>query len=106
MGIKSHCVFLSDVLLAPLVTEKSTFLRERGVYAFKVARLASKRMIGKSFEKRFSVKVDSVRIVCVKQKIKSSMLSRSGKAAAGKTSSYKKAYISVIGKEKISELDA
>ena len=51
-----------QIILAPLVTEKSTRLKDNErLLCFKVARDASKIQIRKAVESLFSVKVDTVR---------------------------------------------
>ena len=53
---------LHDVIVRPLVTEKSTEQLERiGAYAFVVARDANKVQIAKAIESLFNVKVSDVR---------------------------------------------
>ncbi|MFP4458605.1 MAG: 50S ribosomal protein L23 [Candidatus Zixiibacteriota bacterium] len=50
-----------DIIIAPLLTEKSTLKREaENVYSFKVARGANKRQIKEAFEELFKVEVISV----------------------------------------------
>ena len=44
---------LSDVILSPIVTEKSTALSQQNKYTFKVSRYASMTNIKKSFETIF-----------------------------------------------------
>jgi large subunit ribosomal protein L23 len=45
----------------PLITEKNSWLAEKGVYVFEVDTKAEKPEIKKAIEKSFSVKVASVR---------------------------------------------
>ena len=49
-----------DVLLSPVVTEKSTLLSEANKVIFKVALKSNKKQIKKSVEEIFKVKVKSV----------------------------------------------
>ncbi len=49
-----------DVILAPVITEKSTMLSEFNQVMFKVARTASKPQIKEAVEKLFEVKVEAV----------------------------------------------
>ncbi len=53
---------LQNVLLKPLITEKSTLLQESGKYVFQVAPKANKIMIKQSVELAFGVKVVDVNI--------------------------------------------
>jgi len=79
---------LTQVLRAPIVTEKSTRLRaEANQIAFKVANDASKREIKKAVEDRFNVKVENVRTANVKGKPK-----RFGRIQ-GRRNDWKKAYV-------------
>jgi len=55
-----------DIVLRPIITEKSTFLKENGnQYVFEVQRDANKIEIKKAIEKLFKVKVLSVQISVV-----------------------------------------
>jgi len=79
---------LMKVLLAPVVSEKSTVVADtNGQYTFRVSTDATKREIAKAVEKLFEVQVDSVQVVNVKGKQK-----RFG-AIRGKRSDWKKAYV-------------
>jgi len=49
-----------DILLSPVVTEKSTLLSEANKVIFKVALKSNKKQIKKSVEEIFKVKVKSV----------------------------------------------
>ncbi|MCE2403613.1 MAG: 50S ribosomal protein L23 [Dehalococcoidia bacterium] len=60
----------SQVLIAPLITEKSTILQERGKYAFQVDRRANKVEIKSAVEATFDVKVVSVNVIMVRGKSK------------------------------------
>lgn len=57
-----------EVLLRPIVTEKSMELREGNQYTFEVARKANKRQIREAVEKIFDVEVVDVRTITVKGK--------------------------------------
>ena len=60
----------TEVLIAPLITEKSTILQERGKYAFRVDPKANKVEIKGAVEATFGVKVVSVNIIKVHGKSK------------------------------------
>ena len=49
-----------DVLLKPVVTEKSTMLQEQGKYVFEVTPTANKIIVKEAIEKAFDVNVLSV----------------------------------------------
>ena len=53
---------ISEVLLRPTITEKSTLLQEDGQYTFEVARKANKTMVKQAVEQNFNVTVMGVNI--------------------------------------------
>jgi large subunit ribosomal protein L23 len=59
-----------DVIVAPVITEKSTLASERNQVIFKVARDATKPQIKEAVEKLFDVKVKSVNTLVRKGKVK------------------------------------
>lgn len=87
-----------DVILGPLITEKSTILKEKGnVLAFKVAKGANKVQVRQAVEALFKVKVASVRTGNMHGKFK-----RVGRFA-GRRSDWKKAYVTLKPGEKTIE---
>ena len=76
-----------DIILAPVVTEKSVTLMADKKYTFKVDKNANKIQIAKAVEEIFKVKVVDVNTVRVKGKEK-----RMGRSV-GRTSDYKKAIV-------------
>lgn len=79
---------LFQVLIAPVVTEKSTRAAEfHGQAVFQVANSATRNDVKAAVEQAFDVKVESVKILNVKGKTK-----RFGKSL-GKRNDRKKAYI-------------
>jgi len=81
---------LMKVLLAPHVSEKSTYSAEASnQYVFKVTQDATKREIQGAVEKLFEVGVDKVRVVNMKGKTK-----RFGRHM-GRRGDWKKAYITL-----------
>ena len=78
-----------NVILKPIVTEKSTILSENNQILFLVNINSNKIDIKKSIELIYGVKVNSVNIIRVKGKTKVF------KAKVGKRSDYKKAIISL-----------
>ena len=79
----------TDIIIAPVVTEKSSSVAGMGVYTFKVIKTASKTQIKKAIEDAFGVKVKSVNTLITKPKDK-----RVGKYT-GKTKTYKKAIVTL-----------
>lgn len=60
-----------EVLVKPLLSEKSTRVREKeGKYSFRVHLQASKDDVKKAIEKTFNVKVTAVRTVVTRGKVK------------------------------------
>ncbi len=78
-----------DVIIAPVVTEKSNDGLQAGKYTFKVNKKATKIDIRNAVEKLFEVKVLDVNTISVKGKNK-----RMGKTS-GKTSDWKKAIVTI-----------
>ena len=79
----------SDIILAPVITEKSMAARTSNVYTFKVAKSATKEDIKKAVEQAFNVKVESVNTLNTKSKKK-----RVGRYS-GRTKTYKKAMVTL-----------
>lgn len=67
---------MSTVLIRPLLTEKNTRLQEQHQYVFEVQKGSNKIEITREIEKRFSVKVKSVRTVVIKGKLIGTMTRR------------------------------
>lgn len=59
-----------DVIIRPVVTEKSTRLMEQNQYVFEVAPDATKTQIRQAVEQIFKVKVTAVNTVRIKGKLK------------------------------------
>ena len=78
-----------EVIIAPVVTEKSNDEIQMGKYTFKVNKKATKVDIKRAVEKLFEVKVLSVNTMTVKGKEK-----RVGRSI-GKTSDWKKAIVTI-----------
>ena len=78
-----------NIILAPVVTERSSADMQDGKYTFKVAKNATKVDIKNAVEKLFEVKVLKVNTVTVKGKEK-----RVG-VHSGKTSDWKKAIVTI-----------
>ena len=78
-----------DVIIAPVVTEKSNDGLQEGKYTFKVNKKATKIDIRNAVEKLFEVKVLDVNTMSVKGKNK-----RKGKTS-GKTTEKKKAIVTI-----------
>lgn len=79
----------SDVIIAPVITEKSMANRQANVYTFKVAKDATKSEIKNAVEEAFKVSVKNVNTLNTKSKRR-----RVGKYA-GRTKTYKKAIVTL-----------
>ena len=58
-----------DIIIRPLITEKSTTLMAEGKYVFEVAKSANKIEIAKAISQIFKVKVASVNTINVEGKV-------------------------------------
>jgi large subunit ribosomal protein L23 len=88
----------NQIIRRPLVTEKSTILREDGnVIAFEVATNANKIEVKRAVEELFKVKVEEVRLFNVRGKMK-----RLGRYV-GKRRDWRKAYVRLKAGEKAPE---
>lgn len=88
----------NQIIRRPLVTEKSTILREEeNVLSFEVAGSANKIQVKQAVEELFKVKVEEVRLFNVRGKMK-----RLGKFV-GKRRDWRKAYVRLKDGEKAPE---
>ena len=88
----------NQIIRRPLVTEKSTILREEGnVLAFEVDPAANKIEVKRAVEQLFKVKVEEVRLFNVRGKMK-----RMGRWA-GRRRDWRKAYVRLKKGEKAPE---
>jgi len=86
-----------DIILKPVITERSMDDLQAGKYTFKVATDANKTEIKKAVEQLFDVKVAKVNTLNVNGKAK-----RVGRYA-GKTSDWKKAIVTLTADSKAIE---
>jgi large subunit ribosomal protein L23 len=87
---------LMNVLLAPQISEKATYVAEKNEQViFRVATDATKPEIKAAVEMMFKVNVDSVQVACVKGKVK-----RSGRVL-GRRNDWKKAYVCLAAGQEI-----
>ena len=84
-----------EVIIRPVVTERSFDLMEQGKYTFEVARTAPKEEIRDAVQKLFNVHVVKVNTVNVKPK------NRRVRYVAGNTRSWKKAIVTLAPGETI-----
>lgn len=84
-----------DILIRPLITERTTELMAEGKYVFVVDKRANKIQIADAVKEVFNVTVENINTVNVKPKTK-----RMGRSV-GKTTSYKKAIVKLKAGETI-----
>jgi large subunit ribosomal protein L23 len=90
----------SEILIKPIVSEKSNRLTEkRNTYAFRVGRKANKLEIKKAVEEFYNVKVADVHTMVAPRKAKNRM-TKAGYVQGSKPA-YKKAYVTVAEGETI-----
>lgn len=85
-----------QIVIAPILTEKSNEQREAGVYTFRVDPRANKIEIKKAVSTLFNVHAVECRVVNVKGKPKRARMVK------GTTSSWKKAVVTLADGERIS----
>lgn len=86
---------LEQILIAPILSEKSNALREQGKYVFRVDPSASKIEIKEAVRKLFNVKVIDCTVMNVFGKMKRV------RSRPGRTSSWKKAIVRLAPGETI-----
>lgn len=92
----AYQVKLASILRAPIISEKSANVADSAnQYVFKVKKEATKQQIKQAVELMFGVKVDAVRVLNVKGKVK-----RFGRSL-GKRSDWKKAYVTLVSGQTI-----
>ena len=79
----------SDIIIAPVITEKSMANRQNNVYTFKVSKSATKTDIKNAVEEAFKVSVVNVNTLNTKSKKR-----RVGRYS-GRTKTYKKAIVTL-----------
>lgn len=84
-----------QVIIAPILTEKSNLLRENGVYTFRVNPRANKVQIKQAVSYLFEVHAVTCRVMNVRGKPKRTRFAR------GTTSSWKKAVVTLADGERI-----
>ncbi|PZC52748.1 MULTISPECIES: 50S ribosomal protein L23 [unclassified Mesotoga] len=91
--------YYGDVLLRPLITEKTVASGEMNKYIFEVHREANKYTVKDAVEKLFNVKVEQVNIINMKGKPKKRGV------FIGKSRSWKKAIVTLVTGYRIKELE-
>ncbi|MCL1818038.1 MAG: 50S ribosomal protein L23 [Spirochaetaceae bacterium] len=84
-----------SIIIAPVLTEKSNLLREKGKYVFRVDARANKHQVSEAVRKLFDVHPVACNIINVGGKPKRT------RSRPGFTSSWKKAIVALAKGEKI-----
>ena len=87
-----------DIIIRPVITERSVAAVAEKKYVFEVAKTAGKIEIKKAVEEIFGVKVASVNTVTMRGKVK-----RMGAGRPGMTKTWKKAYVQLTADSKTIE---
>ena len=89
--------FAQDIILKPVITERSMDMTNDKKYTFKVAKDATKPEIAKAVEELFGVKVSDVNTISMKRKPKRV------RYTPGYTASWKKAVVKLTADSKTIE---
>ena len=92
---------LHDILVRPVISEKSVAETERNNYTFAVGREANKLQIREAVETEFKVTVIGVRVMWVKSKQK-----RRGRRQMGTVPGWRKAIVTIAAGQKIELFEA
>ena len=84
-----------EVILRPIISEKSMDESQRGKYTFAVHNDANKIQIKAAVEATFNVKVKAVNTLNVKRKVRSRVASRRGGRITGHRPAWKKAIVTL-----------
>jgi large subunit ribosomal protein L23 len=94
-------ISVHDILIRPVISEKSVAETERNNYTFAVARSANKFEIKAAVEAEFHVTVLGVRVISVKPKQK-----RRGRRQMGIVPGWRKAVVTIAAGQKIELFEA
>ncbi len=90
---------LNDVIIRPVISEKSTELFEQNKYVFRVAFDANKQMVKQAVKELFGVKPEKINIIRVRGK------KRRLRYKTGNTSAWKKAIVTLKDGDSIEIFD-
>ncbi|MEO8252209.1 MAG: 50S ribosomal protein L23 [Chloroflexota bacterium] len=94
-------ISIHDILVRPVISEKSVAETERNNYTFAVGRDANKFQIKDAVEAEFKVTVIGVRVMWVKPKQK-----RRGRRTLGTVPGWRKAIVTIAAGQKIELFEA
>ena len=89
----------NDIIIRPIISEKTTGLMEENKYVFEVSRKANKHMVKKAIKDLFEIDAEKVNIMNVRGK------NRRLRFHVGKRSAWKKAIITLTAGQKIEIFD-
>ena len=94
---------ISDIILSPILSEKSNMLMTQNKYVFKVSVDSNKMQIKKAIENRFEVVIDKVSTMNFKGKRKNSTIRSGGHVirTTGNRRNWKKAIVTLSEGHKI-----
>jgi large subunit ribosomal protein L23 len=92
-----------EVLLRPVVSEKSTELAYANKYTFEVSTRANKIDVRRAVEDRYRVHVQSVRTITMPAKEKGAGFVAINKRRRGLTSAWKKAIVTLVPGDRIED---
>lgn len=92
---------IEDVIRRPLITEKNTWLMERGQYSFEVLPEANKIQIREAVEKTFNVRVKAVNTMNYKPKARERGVRGGRGRISGHESGWKKAVVTLFPGQRI-----
>ena len=93
-----------EILLHPVISEKSIDESQRGKYTFAIRDGVSKIQVEAAVEEIFKVKVDAVNVLTTKSKAKRGGMRRS--RVAGRTTPWRKAIVTLAPGQKIEFFEA
>ena len=99
MSLTAH-----DIIIHPVISEKSVDESQRGKYTFAVHDDANKVQIAAAVEELFKVEVVSVNVLTTKSKLKSGGMRRS--RLKGRTTPWRKAIVTLVPGQKIEFFEA
>ncbi|HNV49002.1 MAG TPA: 50S ribosomal protein L23 [Spirochaetota bacterium] len=85
----------NDIIIKPVLSEKSTDLATQNKYVFRVATKANKTMVKKAIKEIFNVNADKVNIICMRGKRKRA------RYQYGYTAAWKKAIVTLKQGDKL-----
>ena len=89
----------NDIIIRPIISEKTTGLMEENKYVFEVSRKANKKKVKKAIKDLFEIDAEKVNIMNVRGK------NRRLRFRVGKRAAWKKAIVTLTAGQKIEIFD-